>query len=367
MKFKKRILAPVSLPPPFYGSNISSQNIVTSSTINEEFDLDVYKISYNKSSQKVGKLEIKKVFLIIRNFWAMVSKSFKKYDLVYYVPAVKGFAFYRDFLLLFPLKISNKNILIHIRGLGIKEQAEKNRIHRFFYIWFFKNTEVICLSERLIADISNVHKGKIHIVNNAIKPIQHPETKRKNDVPIILFLSNLRETKGIFTLLEACSILIKRDVNFKVRLVGEPRGNNMPEIMNFISKHNLSKNITSIAPAFDKEKEMAYQNADIFVFPTFFETWGLVINEAMNAGLPVISTNVGSIPLIIDDGETGYIVEPRNAIALADKMEILLLDEKLREKMGLKGQEKFYENYTLDILEKNMIEVFNKTINKCNN
>ena len=106
-----------------------------------------------------------------------------------------------------------------------------------------------------------------------------------------------------------------------------------------------------------KDKDEAYQQADIFVFPTYNECFGLVLLEAMQYGLPCISTNEGAISDIVDDGVTGYIVEAHNAGHLAAKVEELIDDKQKRMDMGMNGYRKFQEQFTLDMFEKRMSEV----------
>ena len=110
---------------------------------------------------------------------------------------------------------------------------------------------------------------------------------------------------------------------------------------------------------YGKEKDEAYQQTDIFVFPTYYhnECFPLVLLEAMQYGLPCISTNEGAISDIVDDGVTGYIVKAHNAGHLAAKIEELIDDKQKRMDMGMNGYRKFQEQFTLDMFEKRMSEV----------
>jgi len=361
---KKKIFCPIPLPPPYYGSNISNKNIISSSCLNKKFDFDILPISYNNKTENVGRISIKKFLLIIKIFFLILFKSLKNYDLVYYVPAVKGVAFIRDFILLLPLKLSQANILVHLRGKGILENSRKNILLKLLYKIFFHNTSVICLSERLTYDIKTVFKGDIFIINNAIKTENYPIIRKENKIPIILFLSNFIESKGILVLLEAANILKSQNINFQLDLSGAARGNIMGKINKLINKYNLSSNIISVGPKYGLQKKQAFLNADIFVFPTFFEAWGLVNLEAMQAELPVISTNEGAIPDVVDDSETGFIVKKKDPVDLAEKIKILVLNKELRKEMGRKGKEKFNQKYTYEKYEKQITEVFLQAINK---
>ena len=84
----------------------------------------------------------------------------------------------------------------------------------------------------------------------------------------------------------------------------------------------------------------------------------------MQFGLPVISTFEGSIPEIVINNETGFLVESQNAQMLADKIAILLKDKNLRIEMGKKGYERFINNYTLNHFENSMNNIF-QTILDC--
>ena len=98
----------------------------------------------------------------------------------------------------------------------------------------------------------------------------------------------------------------------------------------------------------EKKKIKFFRTSDIFVFPTYYEreTFGIVNIEAMSWGLPVISSTEGAIPEIVQDGVTGFIVNPKSPEEIADKIMILINNSDLRIKMGMKGREVYKSKYT---------------------
>ena len=92
------------------------------------------------------------------------------------------------------------------------------------------------------------------------------------------------------------------------------------------------------------------------LFSTFYhnECFSLVLLEAMEHGLPCISTTEGGIPGIIDDGKTGFLVPKHDVAVLADKIQLLLNDSVLRSNMGKAGREKLEKEFTLEVFEKRM-------------
>ena len=102
------------------------------------------------------------------------------------------------------------------------------------------------------------------------------------------------------------------------------------------------------------------------LFPTFYhnECFSLVLLEAMEHGLPCISTTEGGIPGIIDDGKTGFLVPKHDVAVLADKIQLLLNAPVLRSNMGKAGREKFEKEFTLEVFEKRMVEILSNNV-KC--
>ena len=101
---------------------------------------------------------------------------------------------------------------------------------------------------------------------------------------------------------------------------------------------------------------MFWKDADIFVFPTYYhnECFPLVILEAMEQGLPVISTNEGGIRDEVKDGKNGFVVKPQDAVALADAIQRLQDDKDARQTMGAEGRRMFKEQFTMECFENNI-------------
>jgi glycosyltransferase involved in cell wall biosynthesis len=81
-----------------------------------------------------------------------------------------------------------------------------------------------------------------------------------------------------------------------------------------------------------------YAMADLFVLPSFYDTFGVVVDEAMASGLPVVTTTrVGAVADLVRDGENGRVVPPGDAEALADAVREILSDAELRQRMSLRA------------------------------
>jgi glycosyltransferase involved in cell wall biosynthesis len=93
----------------------------------------------------------------------------------------------------------------------------------------------------------------------------------------------------------------------------------------------------------------------LFVMPSYFESFGISVVEAMAFGVPVVCTRAGAIPETVDDGITGVIVEPGDVAQLAESISRLLADDPLRKSMGQAAKEKVLRDFDpLKVIEQNL-------------
>jgi glycosyltransferase involved in cell wall biosynthesis len=153
-------------------------------------------------------------------------------------------------------------------------------------------------------------------------------------------------------LIEACAKLAARKVRFRLELMGQWRSEAFSDwVQQRIRELNLEGEVSCLGVKVGGDKYDTYRRADVVCFPTFYncETFGNVLVEAMACGLPVVSTHWRGIPSIVDDGETGFLVAPRDSEALADRLELLAGDAELRWRMGRAGRAKFEQEYVYPI------------------
>lgn len=226
--------------------------------------------------------------------------------------------------------------------------------------WVYRNTKVILLSWRLYPDIKKiVEKDQILICSNGIPETlqEEPEAKRRNRIPHLLFLSNLMVSKGVIVLLDALEILKNKDYSFICDFVGgETAEIDVVRFMVEVEKRGLDKFVIYAGKQYGADKERFFRQADVFVHPTMDDCFPLVLLEAMQHSLPIVSTDVGGIADIIENKVNGYVCETRNADIFAQKLSELIIDEPLRLRMGESGHEKYKRQYTLEVFEANIKE-----------
>ena len=364
--YKRKVLCIVQLPPPVHGVSVMNEYVINSVLLNESFVIKAIDLKFGKAIKDLEKFTFTKVYKSFI-FGLQIVKNIVVYkpDLIYFTIAPVGFAFYRDAFYVLLMKLFGSRILLHLHGKGIKRNTTERNFKKNFYRIIFKNTNIICLSKLLSKDIEDVYDDVPFIVPNGIKDQPNSEFK---PVPAcnairILYLSNFIKNKGILILLNALIILKNQGLSFKASLVGAPSNVTNNAIEEIILKNDLSSIIKIVGPLIGDAKFQAYREADLFVFPTYNDAFPLVTLEAMQFGLPVISTFEGSIPDIVLDDETGILVERENANMLAEKIAVLLKDKTKRMAMGENGRRRFLNNFTVEHFEKNINQVFNHILN----
>lgn len=176
-----------------------------------------------------------------------------------------------------------------------------------------------------------------------------------NDKFIILFAGKLISVKRPMDLLEAYKLLANN--NCALVFVGDGELKN--EMNNFITNNNL-QNVFITGFINQQEISKYYSIADIFVLPSQSETWGLVINEAMNFSLPILASDmVGAVDDLVVENTNGYIVKMGSTIELNQSMNKLLNDNKLRGNFSINSSE-IISNYSFDRIISSITSLLNE-------
>jgi glycosyltransferase involved in cell wall biosynthesis len=179
--------------------------------------------------------------------------------------------------------------------------------------------------------------------------------RSKNDVPVILFCGYLIKLKGVDLLLHALSA-VKED--FRLDIVGS--GVEEENLMELARKLCMKSKVRFLGYKGRTDIAAFYKNADMFVFPSMNDAFGLVLVEAITAGLPVISSvYAGGTKDTVDHGLNGFIIDPENTEDFAKKIAMLLSDEKLRKNMGAHSLEKS-KSFSLNVTSKGFFEAIDR-------
>jgi len=162
----------------------------------------------------------------------------------------------------------------------------------------------------------------------------------------------------VLVLLDALKILKDKGYSFICDFVGgETKEIDAKRFEEEVEKRGLNELALYKGRKYGKEKEEAFEQSDVFVFPTYYETFGLVNLEAMAHKKPIVATNEGGIPDVVKDGENGLIAERKDSDSLAKCIGRLLDSKELRQRMGEDGYKKLKELFTEEKFEANLLQI----------
>lgn len=364
---KPRILFITPLPPPVHGSAMVSQYIRQSPLIRDTFQADFVNLSTSRRMDEIRKMNPMKLFRFIGSYFRVWGRLMtRRYDACYLATTCQGIGFLKDAPFVLLCKLFRRKVIIHQHNKGMSKDVD-----RWPYRWFmpkvYRHAEVVLLSWRLYPDVRKVvRKEQVWICPNGI-----PETmlsghsvRSTNAVPRLFFLSNLLVSKGVIVLLDACQKLRENGNVFVCDFVGgETPEMNRGQFVEEVRSRGLEGVVFYHGSRYGAEKEAFFRQADIFVQPTFEDCFPLTLVEAMQHGLPIVSTDEGAIPDMVVDGENGFVVERTRVEPLVKALEKLLNDCELRKQMGENGRCRYKERYTLKAFEKKLQEILSGILN----
>ncbi len=335
--------------------------IKDSTLINERFACDFINLGTASSLTEIGKGGLEKITRIIHILFSVFKYlAENRYSLCYMTLTARGAGFYKDVLVVLLLKLANQNIIYHFHNKGISENS-KGFLSKTLYHFVFKNTKSILLSPHLYKDLAQYVKSTdaFYCPNGIPNDVYSIPGNKNNPTCKLIFLSNMMEQKGVYVLLDACNFLKKKGLLFQCDFVGGWSDISQKQFANKVRELELEDVVIAHGPKYGKEKQHFFQLADIFVLPTFYdnECFPLVLLEAMQNGLPVISTPEGGILDIVIDNETGFLVSQNDPVLLANRIEELIKNPSLRCEMGNKSRKRFEDHFTLEHFENNLIEI----------
>lgn len=260
------------------------------------------------------------------------------------------------------------------RYVSIRSMPGKAKFVSKCWYWFLSkmSTKLLAVSDAIRTAVINslgVSEKDIDVLRWGINMTTFDQTgedkiqiKKKYDIPedkkIIGNVAFHQPIKGVDILLEAVSILKNKYNRNDILLcqIGYYPGkyaDSLKEqteklkIQDTISWMGLQNNVPEIMKVFD-----------IYCQPSRSEGLGLAIVEAYASKLPVVATNVGGIPEVVLDGQTGYLVEKENAGQLAERINILLEDRNLSKQFGLNGYKKVKDEYDTYIQIEKLISLY---------
>lgn len=263
-------------------------------------------------------------------------------------------------------------IAARVAGLNVPflttEHSTSNRrrtmkVGKFFDRKIYKPYgHVVCISEGVktsMIDWLPEIAGKLIIIPNGVNIGEFgttPQPDQKSECPIIISVGRLQRMKNYQTAINACALL--KDLNFEYHILGD--GDEKPALRKLIEEKNLANKVKLLG--FQSNVAENLSRSNIFLMSSRWEGFGLAAAEAMACGLPVVISDVPGVREIVgSEGKGGFLVDPNDAVRIAEKLRILILSPKLRAEMGAYNR-LYAKKYSIERTAQDYLNLYQKVL-----
>jgi len=246
-----------------------------------------------------------------------------------------------------------------------------------FLIWLSNKTILTCRDFIRIAKENNFNISKLQTIYTGLKMDEFYQKENSGDTieingkeikkPIIAMIGRFdRYQKGHQYFIEAARIINERISNANFLIVGGTVNSEEEkfkrELEERVKELGLSNQI--LFTGFYHDLIYLLSNIEVVVIPSLYEAPSAVALEAMAMRRPVVASNVGGIPEIVIDSETGFLVPPKNPQAIAEKVIFLLKNPQIAKEMGEKEYQRIKENFTQERLVREYEKLYENLLKK---
>jgi glycosyltransferase involved in cell wall biosynthesis len=374
---KLRVLIVAPFPPPYGGIARYVQDLWDSEELNKEFELYQLDIAKGESllhgegrndrTWQRGLFFLKPKnwgfwFFLIFNYLEYIYKLIKIRPDIVHVHTCSYFGFIRSGLFLFFARPFRCRRILHLHN-AIDAFYQENKNQRFFgglISWSLNQaSEYVVLSEGLRVWVEQNIAKKASVIWNACysknylpqendRAIFLKNFPRASGKTVVLLVGGLLVNKGAFDLLEVIANLTPEERE-KLMFILPGKGERT-RAEAFISERHLEESVLIPGVIPEEVKNNLVRCSDIFTLPSYAEGQPIAILEAMSACLPVISSRVGSIPEVVEDGKSGFLITPGDQISLKNFILTLVRDPEMRISMGKAARQRIDEHHDINCL-----------------
>ncbi len=248
-----------------------------------------------------------------------------------------------------------------------------HKLARGIQRWCFHRADLLTSPSTFQADEIVRECGgslEISVLPNPIDPYwikqqEGQQLMRSEGHAVVLYSGRLEYRKGTLVLLRCIRRVLREMPDVEFWIAGG-RHNSICEesLMQVIAEEGIGSHLRLLGPIAWDELGRAYHRCDLFVMPSYYETFSISCVEAMACGKAVVATRAAALPEVVDDNRTGILVQPGDPEALARGIIRLLRDPQLREEMGRKGRQKVLDAYDPQRLAAQTIRAYQQILAK---
>lgn len=242
---------------------------------------------------------------------------------------------------------------------------------RWLNRWLWRQVKAgIAISEsieRFAVKVEGAPSKKIHVVKYGIE--HEPKSPAELDAARAALREELRYDAGALLVGLACRLVEQKGVSYALRAFAHIAHRHPDTYLIIAGDGERRRSLEALAgqlrvadrvrfTGWRSDLDRILSGLDVFMMPSLWEGFGLVLLEAMRYRLPIIASNVGAIPEVVADGESGVLVRPRDVDGLARALDALLSDRSLRLHMGLMGEDRLETHFSAGRMADETITIY---------
>jgi glycosyltransferase involved in cell wall biosynthesis len=339
---RPRVLV-VGPDPSQIGGVATFLGILLSSRLQEKYELIHLDTSRGKhGAGAAGRFAPINIIYFARQAFQFLKIGLRDRPQIVHLPINMSWAFWKEAAFILLARALGMKVVAHLHeGVFDRYYLKSSSHNRRLIRWVMCRADVvIALSNRwrdfLLQEVST--DLNVEVVPNTVGPmfaaaIKQARTARPENT--VLFVGGLGRKKGVFDILRAVPIVVACLGDARFLFAGNAESKSAgEEIERQCAAGKLDESVEFLGVVTGQEKVDLFQKATLFVLPSYADNFPYALLEAMSTGLPVVTTPVGAIPEIVEDGKNGFLIEPGDYRALADRIVQLLRDSTLRCEMA---------------------------------
>lgn len=309
----------------------------------------------------------KRLYFAMSAFFKIIVFLVDRDPVIVHMHGSERGSIYRKALYLMLVKIFGKKATFHSHGAEFKHFYEVNSsVYKFLVRFILEQSDAIFVLSNYWKDyMQSIANPKVVEVINNFPTRAYEEYFNQRDFYTpqklkLLYLGEVGARKGIYDLVDAVEILVKRNVTgFVIKVAGKGE---IDKLQQLLSSKELTQWFEILGWVSGEQKDQVIFESDILVLPSYNEGLPIAILEAFSAGLPVISTPVGGIPDAIESGRNGLLVSPGQPQQLAKAIEHCINHRDDLESYANNARKLYESEYSAQVNIKRIDKVYSKLL-----
>lgn len=265
--------------------------------------------------------------------------------------------------------IKFKNKLLNVWGSDVYDFPNQSKLKEYILIKNLSSYKAIASTSKCMAEETKkyIKNKKIYITPfgvdiNLFKNLNYKKDKNKIIIGIVKTLAPKYGIEYMIKAIKELENLLKKEIFDKIEVHIYGEGCLQQELEKLVMNLNLKEKIKFLGYIKNTDVPKAINKMDIFVVPSVLESFGVAAVEAMACEVPVIVSDAEGLKEVVSNNETGFVVPKKNYKMIAEKLKILILNQKLRKEFGKNGRKRVLDLYEWNNNVDNMIRIYKEEI-----